>query len=120
ALSNFVTPLASLALVLGANLGSAVNPLFEGGSFDDPASRRLPVGNLLNRVVGVALAYPLLGLLAAVLPRLEPNAGRMVAEAHLAFNLVLALAFIGPLDAVAWLLTRALPDRKTKPNPAAP
>jgi phosphate:Na+ symporter len=120
AYSNFVTPLAALALVLGANLGSAINPLFEGGRFDDPASRRVPVGNLLNRVVGVLLVYPFLGVLADVLPRFEPNASRMVADAHLAFNLVLALAFIGPLDAVAWLLTRALPERKAKPNPAAP
>jgi len=120
AFSNFVTPLAALALVLGANLGSAINPLFEGGSFDDPASRRVPVGNLLNRVVGVALAYPFLGVLADMLPRLEPNASRMVAEAHLAFNLLLAFAFIGPLGAVAWLLTRALPDRKAKPSPGAP
>ncbi len=120
AYSNFVTPLAALALVLGANLGSAINPLFEGGSFDDPASRRLPVGNLVNRLIGVVIAYPFLGILAGLLARLEPNAARMVADAHLAFNVVLALAFIGPLDAIAWLLTRALPDRKAKPNPAAP
>jgi len=120
AYAHFVTPLAALALVLGANLGSAVNPLFEGGSFDDPASRRLPVGNLINRAVGVALAYPFLGMLAEALPRLEPNASRMVADVHIAFNLVLALAFIGPLDAVAWLLVRILPQRKKKPDPAAP
>jgi phosphate:Na+ symporter len=30
AYSNFITPLAALALVLGANLGSAINPLLEG------------------------------------------------------------------------------------------
>jgi phosphate:Na+ symporter len=120
AYSHFVTPLAALALVLGANLGSAVNPLFEGGTFDNPASRRLPVGNLINRVVGVALAYPFLGVLADVVPRLEPNVSRMVADVHVAFNLVLALAFIGPLDALAWLLVRILPDRKKKPDPAAP
>src|SRR5205807_1376560 len=61
AYSHFITPPAALALVLGANLGSAINPLFEGGSFDDPASRRLPVGNLINRVVGVVLVFPFLG-----------------------------------------------------------
>jgi phosphate:Na+ symporter len=118
--SHFVTPLAGLALVLGANLGSALNPLFEGGSFDDPASRRVPVGNLINRVVGVALAYPFLGALAAWLSRVEPDAGRMVADAHIAFNVAMALVFIGPLDALAWLLVRILPDRKKKPDPAAP
>ena len=54
AYSQFVTAGAALALVLGANLGSAINPLLEGGVRGDPASRRLPVGNLLNRLVGVA------------------------------------------------------------------
>ena len=38
----------------GANLGSAINPVFEGGQRDNPASYRLPVGNLINRLVGIA------------------------------------------------------------------
>ena len=42
AYSSFVTPAAAMALVLGANLGSAINPLFEGGRRADPASYRLP------------------------------------------------------------------------------
>ncbi len=44
AYSQFVTPAAALALVLGANLGSAINPLIEAGVAGDPASRRVPVG----------------------------------------------------------------------------
>ena len=43
AYSHFVTPEAALALVLGANLGSAINPLIEGGvrrrPGEPPASR---------------------------------------------------------------------------------
>src|SRR5882757_8861278 len=35
AYSGFVTPAAALALVLGANLGSAINPVFEGGHRGD-------------------------------------------------------------------------------------
>jgi phosphate:Na+ symporter len=120
AYSHFVTPLAAIALVLGANLGSAINPLFEGGTFDDPASRRLPVGNLINRLFGVALAYPFLGAIADFMSRFEPHAGRMTADFHVAFNLILALAFIGPLDSLAQLLVRILPDRKVKADPAAP
>ena len=60
AYSQFVSPEAALALVLGANLGSAINPLFEAGTRGDPASRRLPVGNLINRLVGVLIALPFL------------------------------------------------------------
>src|SRR3954466_13174070 len=58
AYSQFITPSAALALVLGANLGSALNPLFEGARRDDPTSYRLPVGNLINRVVGIVLVLP--------------------------------------------------------------
>jgi Na+/phosphate symporter len=39
---------------VGANLGSAINPVLEGSKSGDPASRRVPIGNLLNRIVGVA------------------------------------------------------------------
>ena len=120
AYSNFLTPLASVAFVLGANLGSAVNPLFEGGSFDEPASRRLPVGNFINRLVGVIVAYPFLGAIADMLIRFEPHPSRMVANFHLVFNALLALAFIGLLDPVSRLLVRILPEQKAKRDPAAP
>jgi len=43
AYSGFITPVAALALTLGANLGSAINPLIEGSSSSNPASRRLPL-----------------------------------------------------------------------------
>ena len=120
AYSHFVALPAALAFVLGANLGSAINPLFEGGMFGDPASRRLPVGNLINRVIGVALAYPFLDIVADWLTRLDPHYGRATADFHLAFNVVLALAFIGPLDIVARLLIKILPEQKRKADPAAP
>src|SRR5579859_251121 len=87
AYSNFITPVAALALVLGANLGSAINPLVEGSHSDNPASRRLPLGNLLNRAVGCALVLPCLNPIAAAFMRLEPNPSHMAADFHTAFNL---------------------------------
>src|SRR6195952_967575 len=60
AYAHFISPAASLALVLGANLGSAINPVFEGARRDNPAEYRLPAGNLLNRLVGVLLVAPFL------------------------------------------------------------
>jgi len=120
AYSGFITPVAALALTLGANLGSAINPLIEGSSSSNPASRRLPLGNLLNRLVGCALALPFLHQIADALSRLEPNASRMTADFHTAFNLVLAIIFILPLGWLASLLTRFLPERAKPNDPATP
>src|SRR6202162_187418 len=39
AYSHFVIPVAAMALVLGANVGSAINPVLEGSSSTNPASR---------------------------------------------------------------------------------
>ena len=47
---DMVNPALAFALVLGANLGTAINPMIEGVTGDDPAARRLPLGNLLTRV----------------------------------------------------------------------
>ena len=90
AYSQFVTEPAALALVLGANLGSAINPLLEAGVRGDPASRRLPVGNMLNRLVGVLIALPFLGPIARELATLQPDAAKMTAEFHMLFNVALA------------------------------
>jgi phosphate:Na+ symporter len=120
AYSQFVTEPAALALVLGANLGSAINPLLEAGVRGDPASRRLPVGNMLNRLVGVLIALPFLGPIARELATLQPDAAKMTAEFHMLFNVVLAAIFIGLLDPVAWLLVRLLPEKKQPADASAP
>jgi hypothetical protein len=73
AYSQFITPAAALALVLGANLGSAINPVIEGGRRGDMASYRLPVGNLLNRLVGVVLVAPFLPALAGAFLAFQPG-----------------------------------------------
>ena len=120
AYSQFVTPEAALALVLGANLGSAINPLIESGTRGDPASRRLPVGNMINRLVGILVVLPFLGPIAREMAALQPHPAKMTAEFHMLFNIALAAVFIGPLNAVAWLLERILPERKQPADPYAP
>jgi phosphate:Na+ symporter len=120
AYSNFITPVAALSLILGANLGSAINPLVEGSHSDNPASRRLPLGNLLNRLVGCMLVLPFLQPIAAALAQIEPNPSRMAADFHTAFNVALALVFILPLRGLASLLTRVLPNRAKPNDPSTP
>ena len=120
AYSTFITPTATLALVLGANLGSAINPLFEGARRGDAASYRLPVGNLLNRLVGVVLVAPFLHPIAEAMRALQPDMAKMTAEFHMAFNVLLAVAFIGLLGPLARLLEKLFPARKDAADPASP
>ena len=117
--AGLVGPTAALAMVLGANLGSALNPLAEalGG---ERLALRLPVGNLANRLVGCALTLPFLGALPTLLAQLDPDPGRQVALFHLLLNLGLALLFLGPLPATARALERLLPDRLRPDDPGTP
>jgi phosphate:Na+ symporter len=120
AYSHFITPAAALALVAGANLGSALNPLIEGSQSGDPASRRMAVGNLINRLTGCALVLPFLAPISRALSQLEPNPARMAADFHTLFNVALALIFIFPLPSLASLLTRLLPQRMSSSDPSTP
>ena len=120
AYSHFITPVSALALVLGANVGSAINPVIEGGRREDPASYRLPVGNLLNRLVGVVLVAPFLQPIADAFEAFQPDMAKMTAMFHVAFNVALALGFIGLLDGVARLLEWAFPKRRPADDASAP
>ena len=120
AYAHFISPAAAFALVLGANLGSAINPVFEGAKRDNPASYRLPLGNLVNRIVGIALVLPFLRPIAEHLAPWQPDLAKLTAAFHIAFNVATAILFIGVLDALARLLTWLLPDRVQEADPARP
>src|SRR3979490_805071 len=120
AYAQFISPYASLALVLGANLGSAINPVFEGAKRDNPASYRLPLGNLINRAVGVLLVAPFLRLITDILQAWQPDLAKMTAGFHIAFNVAAAIIFIGLLDGMARLLKKLLPNRVQETDPSRP
>jgi phosphate:Na+ symporter len=120
AYAHFISPFASLALVLGANLGSAINPVFEGARRDNPASYRLPVGNLVNRLIGVLLVAPFLRPIAALLQTWQPDLAKMTAEFHTVFNIATAIVFIGLLDGMGGLLKKLLPNKVQDTDPSRP
>jgi len=120
AYSQFITPEAALAMVLGANLGSAINPLTEGTRRADPASYRLPAGNLLNRLVGVIAALPFLPLIAGLFASWQPDAARMTALFHIAFNVATTIVFLPLLDPLARLMERLFPAKPGATDPTAP
>ncbi|MVW73397.1 Na/Pi cotransporter family protein, partial [Bordetella sp. 15P40C-2] len=118
--NHLVTPAMALAMVLGANLGTAINPMIEGVTGDDPASRRLPLGNLLTRILGVIVGLLLLPWLPDWMHAMGGNDARLVANFHTVFNLAIALVFLPLLTPYAALLTRWLPKRTDPNDPSRP
>lgn len=112
-----IPPMAAFALVLGANLGTAINPVIEGATGSDPASKRLPIGNLLTRIAGVACVLAVLPYASRLAVILEPNNTRAVANFHTAFNVIVALVFFPLLSPYASFLRRLMPSRIDQRDP---
>jgi phosphate:Na+ symporter len=120
AAKGVVPPEAAFALVLGANLGTALNPLIEGAIGGDPVSKRLPVGNLVNRLLGVGVALLLLDRIGPLMVHIEPDPARAVADFHTLFNLATAALFLPVLGPFARLLVKAMPASAAPTDPSRP
>lgn len=117
---GLVPPELAYTLVLGANLGTAINPVLEGGSDGNPASRRLPLGNLGTRMLGCLAGLSLLPWAPAIMGLLSSDPAHAVANFHLLFNLVVAACFMPALQPYARLLQRLLPQRINPDDPSRP
>ncbi len=120
AANNVFLPDAAFALVLGANLGTALNPVLEGTQSGDSAAKRMPIGNLLNRAIGAAATLTVLGPITHWMVRMDADPGRMVANFHTLFNLVLAFIFLPLLNPYAKLLRLLMPVRVNFVDPSRP
>ncbi|MFG1299136.1 Na/Pi cotransporter family protein [Xanthobacter sp. V3C-3] len=120
AAQGVVPPNAAIALVLGANLGSAIAPVLEALGRDDPTALRLPVGNLLNRLAGVALGLALLEPIGRLMVVWQPDPARVAVDFHTLFNVVTALLFLPLLGPFARLLERLYPEREDPADPSRP
>jgi phosphate:Na+ symporter len=109
----------ALGLVLGANLGSGVLAVLT--TLKSPVeARQVPLGTLMFKLLGVAVATPLVHLwLVHVRPFLGDTA-TVVVMFHLMFNIIVGIAFIGLTDPIARLTRRLLPkpvDRRLGERP---
>ena len=100
----------ALGMVLGANLGSGILAVLTTAKSSIEV-RQVTVGNLMFKMLGVAIVAPFIGLwLRYVQPRL-PDSTQGVVLFHLAFNLLISVGFIGLTDTVARLVRRLMPVR---------
>lgn len=104
-----VIPLdVALGLVLGANLGSGLLAVLT--TLRSPIEvRQVPLGNLVFKLLGVAIAAPFIGLwLRHVRPYLGEPA-TVVVLFHLTFNMLVGAVFIGWTQVVARWVEKLLP-----------
>jgi phosphate:Na+ symporter len=113
AAGSVITPMAAIALVLGANLGGALPPVLETDG-TNPANRRVPVGNLLFRALGCVAALPFAHPLAEALWQWDPDPASAITSFHLAFNVALAIGCVGVLSPTGVLLTRMFPEKQKR------
>ena len=119
AASKVITVDVALAIVLGANLGSGLLAVLTTLKAD-PLVRRVPVGNLLFKLIGVLIALPLLAYLPRWLAWLGNDPKSMVVNFHLAFNAGLALVFVQLTGSFARLVERLLPTPHVDTLPGTP
>ncbi len=98
----------ALGLVLGANVGSGVLAVLVTSGAKAEV-RRLPLGNLMFKVVGALLVIPFIGEVHRLLQETQMEVHQQVVIFHLGFNIMLALIFIGFTGVVARLVERWLP-----------
>lgn len=117
---GLIDPYQAFALTLGANLGTAINPVVEGQSGNDLSAKRLPIGNLITRIIGVLAALALLSQITSLMIQIESDGARLVANFHTAFNLVVAVVFMPLLTPFANALVRLMPQRIDESDPGQP
>jgi len=103
---------AALPMVLGANLGGGLVGVWLTRDMPLPA-RRIPLGNLVVRGVGAALA--LMAVIAFPLPldRIGTGATQQLVNFHVLFNAVLVLIALPLVGVVDRLTARIWPDPVT-------
>jgi phosphate:Na+ symporter len=102
----------ALGLVLGANIGSGLLAMIVT-SQGKAELRRLPLGNFIFKLLGALAFMPFMALVHVELQQWVGEVHQQVVLFHLAFNVVLAVLFLGVIGPIAQLVQRMLP------NPAA-
>ena len=108
AVTNVVPIDVALGLVLGANLGSGLLAVLTTLSANIE-TRQVPLGNLIFKVLGIAIAAPFTGLWLRHLGPVMGDTATLVVMFHLTFNLIVGVLFIGITPVVAHWVARMLP-----------
>lgn len=100
----------AIGLVIGANIGSGLLA-FLTSSLQNPAGRRVALGSLLYKLIGLLLVFPVLPYLADWLDSLDWRPAELVIFFHLLYNGLRALLMLPSVGLMARFCDWLLPDR---------
>jgi phosphate:Na+ symporter len=108
AASQVIPMEVALGLVLGANLGSGLLAVLTTLNAAVTV-RQVPLGNLLFKIGGILAVAPFTGLWLKYTSTVVTGAATQVVVFHLAFNMLVALVFIGFTGVIARRVEKLLP-----------
>lgn len=106
-----VEPGVCLLLVAGANLGGAIPPLL-ATTADGIVGRRVVITNLLVRGLGAVMVLAAVPWLSDVAAQYASPV-RLVVDAHVGFNLLLAIVFLPLIGPLTRLVAIMVPDKRS-------
>ncbi len=119
ALQGFMPLPLGMFIVLGANIGTCTAALLS--SIGAPVeARRVAMAHVMSKLIGVAVVFPFVGLLAEPVALTAADVPRQIANFHTMFNVALALVFLPFAGPFANLVTRLVPDEKPAGDPMRP
>ncbi|UVE17931.1 Na/Pi cotransporter family protein [Pseudomonas sp. LS44] len=100
----------AIGLVIGANIGSGVLALLSAG-MQTAAGRRVALGSLLYKLIGLLLIIPVLHPLAQWMDGLKLSPQGLVISFHLLYNSLRCVLMLPTVRAMARFCTWLLPER---------
>jgi phosphate:Na+ symporter len=108
-----------LMMVLGANIGNVIAPLLSSLR-DPPEATRIPLGNLIMRVIGVCIFIIFIYDMESWLMNVFQDKARALVMFHMFFNLSVAIAFLPFLDVIHRLTCILIKPKEGKTDISKP
>ena len=106
----------AIPVVLGANIGTCATALAASLRSTSDA-RRVAVAHIAFKVLGVALVFPFIEPLTALVAETAADPARQIANAHTLFNVAISALFLPFAPLAARVITALVPEEERGDNP---
>jgi phosphate:Na+ symporter len=107
---------AAIPVVLGANIGTCATALAASMRSSSDA-RRVAAAHIAFKVLGVALVFPFIGHLTAVIAQTAGDPARQIANTHTFFNVAISALFLPFAPWAARVISALVPEEERGDNP---